>query len=318
MDHGAQLARPRTTVVTSRQARQDGISRASLNAMNLRRVMQGIYIRDHPATENMHPAERLRDEHVAVAIALHERLGPERFYSHETAAALWGLPVNITQRTPIYVGVTHRSARLSGKGYRCPVLKAELAEITRMSSLQLTSPTATWAMLAPHLPRSEAVALGDAVIRVPRIGGTQRLERSPLASLEQLAATIDTPHRRGRTTLRTLLPVLSPHSASVPETHLRLLLIEAGLSPEALDFDVCGVDGRWVGTSEIAYPTRKVAVEYEGEQHRTTTRQWNRDIEKYSAYTALGWRTVRVTAQMLYRTPQRLCDYIRDMLRKPA
>jgi very-short-patch-repair endonuclease len=55
-----------------------------------------------------------------------------------------------------------------------------------------------------------------------------------------------------------------------------------------------------LGISEIAYPEFKVAVEYEGDHHRTSKKQWNRDIEKQRAYEAAGWVIVRLTSENLY------------------
>lgn len=82
---------------------------------------------------------------------------------------------------------------------------------------------------------------------------------------------------------------------------MRLVLEEAGIPIEALDYDVCDETGRYLGTSECAIPRIKVVFEYEGDHHRTLARQWNRDIQKYSDYEEAGWKVVRVTAQLLYR-----------------
>ena len=41
----------------------------------------------------------------------------------------------------------------------------------------------------------------------------------------------------------------------------------------------------------------KVAVEYEGDHHRTDRRQFNRDIARVDALTELGWIVVRVTVE---------------------
>ncbi len=67
-----------------------------------------------------------------------------------------------------------------------------------------------------------------------------------------------------------------------------------------LDHDVRAHDGRLLGCSEFAYPELRLALEYEGAHHRTETRQWNRDIEKYQHYAQAGWEVLRVTADLLY------------------
>lgn len=37
-------------------------------------------------------------------------------------------------------------------------------------------------------------------------------------------------------------------------------------------------------------------VEIEGDHHRTSRRQWHRDIEKYRNYADAGWYVVRLTS----------------------
>ncbi|MFT4232486.1 MAG: hypothetical protein QM606_06910 [Leucobacter sp.] len=61
-----------------------------------------------------------------------------------------------------------------------------------------------------------------------------------------------------------------------------------------------------LGCSEFAWPALRIAGEYEGTHHRIDQQQWNRDIEKYHAYSAHGWESVRVTAQLLYAAPRDL------------
>jgi very-short-patch-repair endonuclease len=41
----------------------------------------------------------------------------------------------------------------------------------------------------------------------------------------------------------------------------------------------------------------KLAVEYDGDHHRTSRRQFNKDIARAEALTDLGWTDVRVTAE---------------------
>jgi hypothetical protein len=45
----------------------------------------------------------------------------------------------------------------------------------------------------------------------------------------------------------------------------------------------------------------RVVLEYEGDQHRTDARQWNRDIERHEGFDATGWRLVRITAERMSR-----------------
>lgn len=272
--------------------------------------MHGIYVRKQPEHTEQHPDYRARAKHCAIALALASELKAGDYFGYETAAAIWGLPVRVNAATAIQVVSLDSDRRIQRRGVKHWHSTPALIDPVQFKGVHLASPSATWCMLAPRLSQRDAVAMGDAVLRHTRIPGTQRFESPPLATHTDLQAAINTPYRRSRTQLLQLATVLTSRSASVPETHLRLLLTDNGFAPEALDLDVWDAEGRLVGCSEIAYPSRKIVAEYEGNHHRTETRQWNRDIEKYAAYTALGWIVVRVTADMLYRRQDELLQYM--------
>jgi hypothetical protein len=56
-----------------------------------------------------------------------------------------------------------------------------------------------------------------------------------------------------------------------------------------------------VGRADLVYIGLKVILEYEGDQHRTDVRQWNRDIERQEQLVAEGWIVVRITAERMSR-----------------
>lgn len=261
------------------------------------------------AREPVHEHERWRREVVARASVVAPLLHPGEFFSHRTAAALWGLPASPPRRDRNRLDVSrfreHGSAR-SPLPLRFRRLVPRLVALTRLHGITLTDPATTWAQVAPTLTRDGAVALGDAVLWEPRYPGTTRLNRPALATLEDLSEVAHQRHRLGGPALRALLPLLSTRSASPPETHLRLRLLGWGAPPPTLDHDVLVPDGRLIGCSEIAFPEFKIALEYEGGHHFSQARQYARDIEKYQDYAENGWLVVRVTSQLLYREPDEL------------
>lgn len=118
----------------------------------------------------------------------------------------------------------------------------------------------------------------------------------------------------GVSKLRAALPLVRVGAASRPETHLRLALAGGGLPAPALDFDVYGGNGERIGWTEIAYPLWRLLVEYEGDHHRTDTRQWNRDILKHDLCREAGWDVVRITAEHLYPNAQVAVARVRGRL----
>jgi very-short-patch-repair endonuclease len=47
--------------------------------------------------------------------------------------------------------------------------------------------------------------------------------------------------------------------------------------------------------SDLGYPAARIALEYEGDQHRTDRKRWMDDIRRRELMEDAGWRVVRVT-----------------------
>lgn len=265
-----------------------------------------------------HPDREWRRSQVERARLLSARAPPGAFFSHHTAAALWGLPVPARAGEALDLGffLPRRGSR------KAAFLVHHFVEGSVVSSevcgVPVSDPASTWLMLASRLPRSAAVALGDAVLYAPRYPGSTRLKRPPLASLAEIQRLIAMPHRRGRRHLAALAELLSASAASPPESHLRLLLRDWGVPEPELDWDVLDAEGRLIGCSEIAFVEQRLALEYEGDHHRVDPHQWNRDIEKYRAYASAGWEVLRVTAALLYRQPETLRAQVEEALARRA
>lgn len=319
------------SVFTASAARAAGVASRRLGQPDIIRIARGVYARAptlwhdaaHPSPSrrgwpgqsgerglhDLHEHELWRREIVDRARALAPLLGAGEYFSHHTAAALWGLPVRPpgrARRRQVDVART----RGPGVGSTLPLCFREIAarqvSVTQRDGIPLTDPATTWAQLAPSLSLYDAVALGDAVGWRPRFPGTSRLKRPALASHEELSRAAHLPQRRGGQALREMLPLLSTQSASPPETHLRLRLAEWGAPRPSLDHDVATHAGRLLGCSELAFPELLIALEYEGGHHFTQARQFARDIEKYQHYAEHGWLVVRVTSELLYRQQEEL------------
>lgn len=320
-------------VFTAAEAQRAGVRPHRLQQPDLIRLARGIYARatlaSTPYPAEIHPAERWRRRQRELAELLAPFLPQTLFYTGRTAAALWNLPApTLAPRGTIDhtsdavsvggldVATFQSGARLRTAGFNLSRLRPGCANVIERYGVRSTSPASTWAQLAPRLTRDEAVALGDAVIREARIPGTSRLERDPHATLADLEALASAPRRRGSKSLRDILPLLSPHAASPPESHLRLRISDWGLPAPEVDYDVYSESGLLLGCSELAWPAYGIAAEYEGSHHRVETHQWNRDIAKYHDYAAAGWEVIRVTADALYVHRHELRDRLTTALRR--
>jgi hypothetical protein len=181
----------------------------------------------------------------------------------------------------------------------------ELCTVIEYDGYRVSDPASTWAMLADRLTVEQLVVLGDSFVRRDRIAGTSLAEAPPaMATIHELRTAMDAGPRTGVARLRAALPLIRQGASSDLETLQRLAMRDAGLPEPELDVDVYDDTGKLLGCTEIVYSGRKIAIECEGDHHRVSRQQWNRDIEKYHAYMQNGWLVVRGTAQEIrYRRP---------------
>jgi very-short-patch-repair endonuclease len=90
---------------------------------------------------------------------------------------------------------------------------------------------------------------------------------------------------------------VDPGAESPRETWLRLLLIRAGFPVPQTQIPVYDEYGALVAVLDMGWENIRLAVEYEGDHHRTDRRQFNKDIRRADAIAELGWIHVRVTAE---------------------
>jgi very-short-patch-repair endonuclease len=99
------------------------------------------------------------------------------------------------------------------------------------------------------------------------------------------------------------------------ETRLRLLLVDGGLPCPVVNHHVHDTQGRFVAMPDLTYPDLRIAIEYDGDVHRTDKHTWRRDIARRQALEALGWRVITCTADDVDRTPDRTLSWVRAALR---
>lgn len=310
-----------------------GVGAWRLRGADLERSFRGVRIvNEGPGIqldqdEGTHAGELWRRRQLRTARAYSLVMPHHYFFCGVTAAAIWELPIPeqkwISELRPgakdsadsIEVGVLAPTRIPRVTGVTARQFQPHMAAIREHNGMRVLDPASIWATVGPRLKLPDRVALGDAIVRAPRIGGNLwSAPRSAHAAIAELAAVTEVKRRTGRGLLLEALPLIRDGAASAPETHLRLAVIEAGLPEPALDHDVYAPDGRYLGTSECVFEEFRLALEYEGDHHRTSRKQWNRDIEKYQAYREAGWEPIQVTSELLYRRRKELIERIRSAL----
>ena len=84
---------------------------------------------------------------------------------------------------------------------------------------------------------------------------------------------------------------------SPQETRVRLLLIRAGFPRPETQIPVYDQYGQLVAVLDMGWRDVMVGVDYEGEHHWRTRREFGRGIRRHDAVTGLGWIDIRVTAE---------------------
>lgn len=160
-------------------------------------------------------------------------------------------------------------------------------ETSLIRGIRTTTPERT----AFDLGRRRGVT--TAVIRVDALIQATRLKLADVATMADR-------HRgaRGVVQLRRVLQLADDGAESPQETRLRLLYTEAGMRPSHTQIEVFD-HGRQVGRIDMGWPEWKVGVQYDGIQHWTDPGQRTRDIDQTVEYEDLGWRIVRVGADLL-------------------
>jgi hypothetical protein len=155
-----------------------------------------------------------------------------------------------------------------------------------IGSMLTTNPARTAFDLACRNPTGEAVAAIDALARATRL---------KVADAELIAERYKG-HRNIRRARRALA-LVDAGAQSPRETWLRLMVIEAGYRRPQTQIPVYGEYGALVAVVDLGWEDLKIALEYEGDHHRTDRGQLRRDIERYEALHAMGWITIRVMAE---------------------
>ena len=163
----------------------------------------------------------------------------------------------------------------------------EADEIDVLGGVRVTAPARTALDLARRYPRGVAVAAIDAL--------AQAVELKP-ADIELLADRYR--GRRGMKAARAAIPLMDAGAQSPKETWLRLLLLDAGF-PRPHTLIAVRDEFGWVEAYlDMGWEDIKVAVEYDGDQHRTSRAQYVRDIRRLESLERRhGWRVVRVVAE---------------------
>ncbi|TFV79219.1 DUF559 domain-containing protein [Blastococcus sp. CT_GayMR19] len=247
------------------------------------------------------PAAMVDDVRARVAAVL---LGapPTAVVSHVTAAALWGLQIPlVVEDRRVHLTVQPPTHVRSRADRRVHCAHLEDWQISRRGGIALTSPGRTWRDLAGDLPAGALLAVTDQMLA----------RRYPAEAFRRL---VDGGRGvRGIRTARRVLAVADPLAGSPMESVLRWLIHEAGLPTPVLQHTVRGPRGEFIGHVDLAWPERRVLVEFDGDVHRERHVFVN-DLRRQNGLVLAGWVVLRFTSADVRGRPAWVLEMIRRAL----
>ncbi|MBD8000571.1 endonuclease domain-containing protein [Oerskovia gallyi] len=255
-----------------------------------RALLRGVHL---DATEPL--------DHGTMLLAARAALGPDPVVCGRSAAWCWGArQIDATDPVEVVVPPPRRVRSRAQLSVRSATIDPD--DVCRLSGYGLvTSPVRTMLDLARLEPVHVAVPLIDALLACSR------------SSVDEvLAAATSLRGGRGVRSVPDVLALCDAGAESPRETALRLLLVLAGLPRPVTQHVVRDASGRFVARVDLAWPLRKVAVEYDGAHHDAPDRI-RRDRARLNALRRCGWTVLVVDRAQLLR-PTDVVALVRDVL----
>ena len=244
----------------------------SIRKGDLLKVWPGIYSREEP--DNL---MRLR--------GIDLRAGEPAAICLGTAAAAYGFDTEDVVDLHVLNPVGHQLRKSDG----LVVHRRDGAPLTKVDGRLATTPEWTALEVARGLRRPRGLATLDAALR----SGT--CDRRQLRS-----AAAGQAGRRGIVQARELIGLAAAEAESPMESEARLVMIDGGLAPPALQFEIVDRSGRtW--RVDFAWPDQKVAVEYDGFDWHSDSESFRKDRQKRAALQELDWSVVSIVSDDVRR-----------------
>ncbi|MHA7134133.1 endonuclease domain-containing protein [Oerskovia turbata] len=294
-----------SVVLRSRDATRHGLTRHELGSPWWEAPTRGVRV---PAGSIDGIAGRCR--------AALEILPSAAAFSHVTALRLLGIemPGRLDRSSAgasggpaelLHVVVPRRDLRPQRADLVAHTCTQPALDVTTWHGLPVTTPAQTWLHLAHLLSVEELVVLGDAMTR----------RKAPATSPDRLRDLLAATRKmRGVVTARAAIEHVVAGTDSSMESRTRMILVTAGLPCPRVNVPAVDAGGRFLALPDMSYPALRIAIEYDGDVHRTDPATWRRDVERRQRLEEAGWLIITVTADDVIRHPDRLVRRIQAAL----
>lgn len=176
-------------------------------------------------------------------------------------------------------------------------------DVMDVRGIRTTTPVRTAFDLARRGGLVERVVAVDALARRHRFAPDQLLH-----------LTVRYRGARGVDRIPEVLAHADRRSGSPMETRLRMVIVQGGLPRPEAQWVVQDPRTRTAVWLDLAYPERRIAIEYEGGGHADADAVL-RDVGRYTALVDKGWRVYRYTKFDVLRNPDKIVDDLARALR---
>ncbi len=283
---------------TVADGRSAGLGRGRLSRADLGRPLRGVRVvipGQSDATPGLVGEIPLPTRCTAALLLLPEG----SFLSHLTAARVWPLQLpRPVPGEPVHVTVPRAVRQPRRAGLAGHHLTDPHARVVLRGGLAVVDPATLFCQLASHLALADLVAVGDALVRRPVFD--EPWSDRPWVPLGALTERVAVFAGRGRRVAAAAAELVRVGAESRPETLLRLALVDGGLPEPEVNVVITDPAGRFIARGDLVYRDWRLVVEYDGDQHRTSTAQFDRDVRRLEDLTSYGWRVLRVTGRSFF------------------
>jgi hypothetical protein len=196
--------------------------------------------------------------------------------------AMWFRELEILP--PLDVVVLRHSQRRKRSEWRNGERDLAPTDVMRIGAIRVTTPLRTALDLGCKLPRRDALAAVDQLMRV------HDLTREDLR--RELPRYVG---RRGVVQLRSVVAAADPRPESPPESWIRMSILDAGLPAPEIQYSIVVRGGVERYRLDLAYPKHRVCIEYDGEEFHTSPEDQRADEARRDWLRAQGWVVIVVT-----------------------
>ena len=215
------------------------------------------------------------------------------------------LPMRHQNLEAVHIAVISPHRALEGRGVVGHKIQLMGSDSWQFHGLSVSTPERAWCELGVLLSIPELVAVGDWLIKV----------ETPVTSHEKLTGVLGQyPDRRGKRRLRIATALLDGRAESPMESELRVILIRGGIRGLEVNWPVRV--GPFNYRIDLAIPSRKIAIEYQGDYHRDPV-QWRMDMTRISRLESEEWYVFQFNADDLRNTTELITRIQRVVSKRP-